>query len=164
MPAAEARFVRPLALAPGAAIALTREEFALLGLPAASMLPGGGQHLALEVRSGNGSASRWTCLFGPPFHERFGVTFWPGSLNLWASAPIGWDTPFRLTAGGVAGEFCPVILEEAAVGVAFRAPPYTPSYLEVLSPVELRPRLGGLVNGQVVRVRLLRGDTLRPAA
>ena len=102
--------------------------------------------------------------FRPPFNELFGVTLWPGSLNLWASEPIAWDDPFGLSAAGVAGEFCPVVLEEVAVGVAFRAPPYTPEYLEVLSPVELRPRLGGLQDGQMVGVRLLSGDLLRTAA
>jgi hypothetical protein len=63
------------------------------------------------------------------FHGRFAVTLWPGSLNLWASGEIVWESPMHITAGGVSGEFCPVILEEVAAGVAFRRLPYTPQYL-----------------------------------
>jgi hypothetical protein len=146
------------------AIAVTPEELALLRLPAEAELPRGGEQLTLALRSGHGSASTWTYLFGPSFYEQFGITFWPGSLNLWGPRPITWDRPYCLVAGGVTGQFCPVILEEVAVGVAFRAQPFTLEYLEVLSPVELRPRLGGLQDEQMVRVRLLSGDLLGPAA
>lgn len=88
----------------------------------------------------------------------------PGSLNLWASHEIVWESPVRLVAGGFLAKFCPVVLEEVAAGVAFRAPPYTLKYLEVLSPVELRPRLGGLEDGKMISVRLLSGDVLKSAA
>jgi len=135
---------------------------ALLGLRPSDPLPEGGQRLTLSVRSGSGTAASWTGLFGPALEARYHVVLEPGSLNLWADAPILWQDPVHIIESTVTGEFCPVILEECAVGVAFRANKATPTYLEVLSPVHLRTRLN-LSDGQPITVRLLPGSFLKAA-
>jgi hypothetical protein len=139
----------------------TADELAILGLAPDDSLPGGGQVLDVEVRSGNGSASIWSHIYGPTFRELCGIPLWPGTLNLWAASPVTWDSPTTYKAH----EFCPIILEECAVGVVLRwADPTFPrklEFLEVLSPVELRPRLGGVRNEQWINVRLLSGQLLR---
>ena len=89
--------------------------------------------------------------------------FWPGSLNLWTDAPVDWTLPRKVTANGYVGEFCPVVILERAIGVAFRGNGETPTKVEVLSPVELRPRLGLGVSGQRLQVRLLSGELLAAA-
>jgi len=140
------------------------EELALLGLVAGDPLPAGGQHLVLTIRSGNRSAHVWSDLFESAFRERFGVGLHPGSLNLWAEDPITWEHPLELKAKGLVGEFCPVILDESAIGAAFRGNRLTPRYLEVLSPVRLRDRLPYNSDGACISVRLLPGEFLRRAA
>ncbi len=142
---------------------VTPEELALLGLALVDPLPVGGQVLEVEVRSGNGTASMWSYMYGPIFHERLGIpSLWPGTLNLWAISPVTWENPAQYWLH----EFCPIVLEERAIGLVLRwadpPPPRsrTPDFLEVLSPVELRPRLGNLENGQKISVRLLSGDLL----
>jgi CTP-dependent riboflavin kinase len=112
------------------------------------------------VCSGSGTARIWSNLFGPIFQERFGIpSLWPGTLNLLAKSPVLWENPSRYSAH----EFCPIILEECAIGVVLRlADParLTLEFLEVLSPVALRPRLGNVQDGQEITVRLLSGDLL----
>ena len=61
-----------------------------------------------------------------------------------------------------AGQFCPVILEEVAVGLAFRANSDTPTFLEVLSPVCLREHISNRHDGASIPIRLLAGSKLRP--
>ena len=135
-----------------------------MGLPPTASLPPGGQLLSLKADSGSGTARAWTDLFAPVVQARFGIALWPGSLNLWADAPITWEEPLLLHVESIDGEFCPVVLNEAALGLAFRRRPYTPHYLEVIAPIELRPRLGGIKDGDTVAVRLLSGSLLKPAA
>ena len=118
--------------------------------------------MTVTVESGSRTASAWTQLFGPAVEERCGVKLHTGSLNLWAAEPVPWQDPVRITAGDVTGEFCPVLLEECAVGVAFRANEATPKYLETLSPVHLRDKLN-LSDGQKIGVRLLPGSCLKAA-
>jgi|SRR6266480_856708 len=130
----------------------------LLGLRPGNPLPQGGQRIAVMVQSGSGSADAWTKMFGPAF-ERCGITLYPGSLNLWAAEEIFWDNPVTISTSAGTGEFCPVILEECAVGVAFRKNTETPRYLETLAPVRLRDRLN-LSDGQRMSVRLLPGRAL----
>ncbi len=142
-------------------LALTLEELALLGLVSGDPLPDGGQSLAVTVRSGSGTAVMWSHLYGLTFRARFNVSLWPGTLNLWTAAPVEWDNPTTY----LTHEFCPIILEESAVGIVLRwADPTRPrnaKFLEVLSPVELRPRLNNVQDGQIISVRLLPGDLLK---
>jgi hypothetical protein len=142
---------------------ITESELRLLGIPTGSTLPPGGLSVIVRVASGHGSASHWTDLFAPVFEARFGVRLHGGSLNLWAPGPLEWPEPESMTAPGITGEFCPIILAETAVGVAFRGNRDEPEYLEVLSPVFLRPRLGNVQDGELIAVRLLPGRLLKRA-
>jgi len=140
------------------------EELALLGLSEGDPFPAGGQTLHLTLRSGSGSARSWTALFSEVFRTQFGVHLHPGTLNLWAEEPIRWENPMQLRVAGAAGEFCPVILEERAIGVAFRGNKAMPYFLEILSPVYLRARLPDSRDEATVKVRLLGGELLARAA
>jgi CTP-dependent riboflavin kinase len=131
----------------------------LLGLKSGDPLPSGGYSFVVTVQSGSGSADTWTKLFGPVFAERCGITLHPGSLNLWAAHNISWDQPREISVEDKTAEFCPVILEESAVGVAFRMNRQTRRYLETMSPVGLRNHLN-LQDGQRISVRLLPGNAL----
>ena len=132
---------------------------ALLGLKSGDPLPSGGYSLVVTVQSGSGTAGMSTKMFGPEFAERCGISLHPGSLNLWADNNISWDGPREIAVGAATGEFCPVILEELAVGVAFRMNRQTPRYLETMSPISLRSQLH-LRDGQRIAVRLLPGAAL----
>lgn len=143
---------------------ITTEEWRLLGLESGTVLPPGGEQVLVRIESGNHSAEHWTALFGPIFHARYGVNFYPGSFNLRADYSIVWDAPISIPTSIVDGEFCPVILEEAAVGVAFRGNTHTPTLLEVLAPVKLRERIGNADDGNQIAIRLLSGKYLRHAA
>jgi len=142
---------------------VTADELALLGLAPGEPLPGGGQALDVEVRSGSGSASAsFHLLYGPTFRELCGIAgFWPGTLNLRVAAPVTWEDPVTYQAR----EFCPIILEERAIGVVLRNAdptlPRTPEFLEVLSPVQLRPRLHDAQDHEWIKVRLLSGRLLK---
>jgi hypothetical protein len=140
------------------------EELALLGLSDGDAFPAGGQTLHLTLRSGSGSARSLTALFSELFRTQFGVHLYPGTLNLWAEEPIRWENPIQLRVPGGAGEFCPVILEERAIGVAFRGNRAMPYFLEILSPVYLRDRLPDSRDEAIVTVRLLGGELLARAA
>ena len=143
---------------------MTDAEFAILGVPPGGELPSSGEHLSVKVDKGHGSAAIWTTQFGPVILERFGIELHPGSLNLWAENPVEWRDPVSLSADGMRAEFCPVVLEEVAVGMAFRGNRERPCYLEVFSPVGLRDRLGGLTDGQWISVRLLSGRDFASSA
>ena len=88
----------------------------------------------------------------------------PPSLSpLWSEAPLEWERPMPVSTGDYpAGQFCPVILEEVAVGLAFRANSDTPTFLEVLSPVCLREHISNRHDGASIPIRLLAGSELRP--
>jgi hypothetical protein len=143
---------------------LTAQELLLIGAKPGSTLPSGGLDLIGTLYSGSGSASSWTSLFNPFFAPRFGLTFINGSLNLRLDAPIEWDDPHHFEIGGRTWEFCPLILAEVAIGLAFRGNRDRVDLLEVASPVFLRERLGGASDGTRVPLRLLAGTFLRPAA
>jgi hypothetical protein len=145
-------------------VTITTEEWRLLGLESGTLLPPGGQKLLVRIEAGNHSAEHWTALFGPIFRARYGVNLYPGSFNLRAEHPIVWDAPLSIPTTRVNGEFCPVILEEAAVGVAFRGNSDTPVFLEVLAPVKLRDRVTNADDGNQIAIRLLSGKYLRHAA
>jgi hypothetical protein len=102
--------------------------------------------------------------FTPVFDSLYGVTLLEGSLNLRLPEPVEWEDPFVLDIDGRHWEFCPVVLEEKAVGVVFRADRLSPDLLEIASTVHLRSTLGGLADGTTIAVRLLPGWDLRPAA
>lgn len=99
----------------------------------------------------------------PVLASRYGITLEAGSFNLWAEGDVEWREPFETLTGNRHWELCPIILEEKAVGVAFRGNRETPRLLEVLSPVRLRTRLGGARDGDRVQVRLLPGSALGAA-
>jgi hypothetical protein len=132
---------------------------ALLGLKMGDPLPSGGYSFIVTVQPGSGTADTWTRVFGPLFTQRCGISLHPGSLNLWATDNLSWDQPREISVGTTSGEFCPVILEESAVGVAFRSNRQTLRYLETMSPVDLRGQLK-LRDGQRIAVRLLPGNAL----
>ena len=132
----------------------------LLGLKSGDPLPSGGYSFVVTVKSGDASAQSWTDIFGPLFAARCGITLQPGSLNLWADHNISWDRPREIiSVESSTGEFCPVVIEETAVGVAVRMNHQTPRFLETLSPVGLRNQLH-LRDGQRIAVRLLPGSSL----
>jgi len=143
----------------------THEELVLLGRHPGAPLPIGGQSITGTVRSGNRSAHQWTYMFNPVFHATYGVTFFPGSLNLHLSEPANWQEPLRVEIGGRDWEFCPVVLESRAIGLAFRGNRLHPELLEVASPVCLRDRLENLEDDAMVSITLLPGTVLaRPGA
>ena len=131
---------------------------ALLGLKSGDQLPPGGYSFVVTVQSGSGASDTWTTMFGPLFAQRCGITLFSGSLNLSASDNISWDRPCQLSVAAGTAEFCPVILEERAVGVAFRANQQTRRFLETLSPIDLRAQMA-LRDGQRIAVRLLPGSS-----
>jgi hypothetical protein len=143
-------------------VGVTADELALLGLAAGDPLPAGGQVLDVEVRSGTGTAWVFAGRYLQAFHERFGVSrICLGTLNLWADAPVTWEDPVTIQTH----EFCPIILAEHAIGVVLRSSepgaPRDPRFLEVLSPVKLRPQLRDVNDGQRISVRLLSGSLLK---
>ena len=142
---------------------ITVEEWRLLGVEGGNVLPNGGQRLIVRIISGTGTATVWTELFNPIFQSRFGVTLFPGSLNLTSDHPVAWAAPVLIQIDTIVAEFCPIILEEAAVGVAFRGNAHTPTLLEVLSPVNLRKRMQIGSDGGSIEVRLLPGACLNVA-
>jgi hypothetical protein len=138
------------------------EEFALLSLSSDAPLPAGGQPLRGKLLGGadtNSSANEWTKIFNPLFAARLDVTFHPGSFNLRVE-PLSWESPWSQWIGDRDWEFCPVIIEERAIGLAVRANRDCPDLLEVASPVHLRTALGGLAIGTQVNARLLAGRPL----
>jgi len=142
---------------------ITRAELVLLGSSVADELPTGGQILKVTVCCGSGTAHTWTEMLAPFLRDRYGINVEPGSLNLWADGEILWRQPFTADAGGREWELCPLVLEERAIGVAFRSNRDSPEFLEVLSPVKLRSRLGNAKDGDRIRIRLLSGTDLGPA-
>lgn len=142
---------------------ITPEELVLFGLAPGSPLPQGGKPLVLTLRSNSGSAQIHTDRLAPMVRTLFGIELYPGSLNLWSEAPLEWERPMPVSTGDYpAGQFCPVILEEVAVGLAFRANSDTPTFLEVLSPVCLREHISNRHDGASIPIRLLAGSELRP--
>ncbi len=111
-----------------------------------------------------GTSRTWTDGFTPVFESLYGVTLAAGSLNLRMRAPVEWEDPIVLDIGGRHWEFCPVVLEEREVGVAFRADRRAGDLLEIASTTHLRTALGGLDDGASVAIRLLPGWDLRPPA
>ena len=144
-------------------MAVTAEELALLGLSPGDDLPEGGQGLDVTVCCGTGTARTWTDVLEPLLATRYRIHLEPGSFNLWAEFDVEWLEPAKEWAGNRKWELCPIILEEKAVGVAFRANRDAPRFLEVLSPVRLRIRLGAARDGDRIRVRFLPGSALGAA-
>jgi hypothetical protein len=138
---------------------ITPPELALLGLAPGDALPPGGRGLDLELRSGSGTSYAWINLFGPIF-VREGITFHPGSLNLFAPNELHLESPRKLTVDGQDGFFAPIILDESAVGVAFKHSGSEPNFVEVFSPIHLRSRLRGAADHSTVHVRLLPGTAM----
>ncbi len=139
---------------------MTPAELALLGLAPGDLLPVGGRVYLLEARSGTGTSQYWLNVFGPLLQARYGVSFHPGSLNLWHVDPIELEHPLLLRGNNHDGYFAPVILDEIAIGIALKHSCSEPKFLEVFSPVQLRTRLGGLEDRGHVPVRLLAGSEL----
>ncbi|HXW96845.1 MAG TPA: hypothetical protein VEI47_04605 [Gemmatimonadales bacterium] len=136
----------------------------LLGFPP---LPQGGTSFVgtiLGPPETPGTARAWTDGFLPIFSHLYGVTLEPGSLNLRLPSPVEWEDPYELDIEGRHWEFCPVVLEERQVGVAYRMDRRFPNLIEIVSVVDLRRALGGLPDGARVAARLLPGWDLRPAA
>ena len=136
----------------------------LVGFPT---LPPGGVHLVgtvLGPPDTTGTAAEWTDAFTPIFESLYGVTLFRGSLNLRIETPAEWEDPFSLDVGGRHWEFCPVVVAEREVGVAFRGNREYPNLMEIAATVHLRSALGNLGDGASVAVRLLPGWDLKPAA
>ena len=128
-------------------------------------MPTGGQQLRLTLRSNSRSASRVSEELTPVMRRHFGVELHPGSFNLWSDEPLIWESPMPFpTPAYPRGEICPVILEERAIAVAFRANLAVPTFLEVFSPVRLRDRLAGATDEAQISIRLLAGSFLNRAA
>ena len=135
-----------------------------MGQTLSPALPTCGLVIVGVLASGSGSATRWTDLFNPVFREHFKITLINGSLNLQLGKSIEWQDPSQLEIGGHVWEFCPIVLDEGALGVAFRSNRKRPDLLEIASPIYLRARLGGLKDGAQIHCRLLSGQLLRSAA
>ena len=138
---------------------MTSDEMALVGLASGDSLPNGGFARDATVRSGHGSAKNWLEIFGAQLSERFRIDMYAGSLNLWFTEPIELPNPWVISEDGIQAGFCPLILDEKAIGLAFRTQDGNPLFLEVFSPVKLRDRLS-LDDGTGVRVRILSGEIL----
>jgi hypothetical protein len=131
---------------------------ALLGLKSADPLPSGGYSFVVTVQSTPDVAESSTSIFGPAF-ERCGISLHSAPLTLHATDNVSWDRPRDISVAGGRAEFCPVIFEELAVGVALRINRDTRGYLETMSPIDLRSVLK-LREGQRIAVRLLPGAAL----
>lgn len=143
---------------------MTQEELAILGRKAGESLPDGGQKLRLRHDSGHQSGHQWAAHFGELFREEFGIGLFAGTFNLYSNGPIAWPAPQTFSRAEAEGfEFCPVVIEERAVGIAMRKGTEREDFLEVLSPVELRERLNAS-RGDAFAVRLLPGSALHRAA
>lgn len=140
----------------------TESELALLATGGPLKLPLGGRSTSGEVLGGRDttrSARVWTDSFGPVFAANLGITFEPGSLNLRVK-PLEWESPWSFRINSSTWEFCPIILAERAVGLAFRGDRQRSDLLEIASPVHLRTVLGNLQDGDQIEVRLLPGRPL----
>ena len=130
----------------------------LLGLKSADPLPSGGYSFVVTVEATPAAAETPASIFGPAF-ERCGISLHPAPLTLHATDNVSWDRPRDIAVAGGRAEFCPVIIEETAVGVALRLNRDTRGYLETMSPVDLRSILK-LRDGHRIAVRLLPGAAL----
>jgi hypothetical protein len=144
---------------------LTLQECRLLGISPTDPLPTGGQPLLLTLRSNSRSASLVSDELAPLMRSSFGVELHPGSFNLWSTEPLIWESPAPFPTPTYSdGEICPVILEECAIGIAFRANHEVPTFLEVFSPVRLRGRIPSAQDEAKVGIRLLAGTRLHRTA
>ena len=131
------------------------EELRLIGITPGQALPADGLVVHGVLTSGTGSSKTWTDQFETEFGQRWGIRLQEGSLNLQLPAPIGWNEPLTIRISGQTWEFVPVILNEMAIGVAFRGNRLRPDLLEIASPVRLRDRLGTRDDGIQISARLL---------
>jgi hypothetical protein len=141
---------------------LTQAELALLALRGGDDLPTGGEPIVGSVlgpADTTGSATAWTALFNSLFTSRAGITFVPGSLNLQVS-PFTWPTPWTVNIGSILWDFCPTIVQDQVIGLAFRANLQRPDLLEIVSPVHIRTALGCVEDGQSLALRVLKGTPL----
>jgi CTP-dependent riboflavin kinase len=139
------------------------EELRLIGLSHGQPLPADGLVVHGVLKSGTGSSKTWTDQFETEFGQRWGIRLQEGSLNIQLPAPIGWNEPLTIRISGQTWEFVPVVLNEIAIGVAFRGNQLRPDLLEIASPVKLRDRLGTRDDGIRISVRLLSGLLLGSA-
>jgi hypothetical protein len=137
-------------------------EIRLFGLQAVSP-PEGGLAGAGKLVSHTGTAKVHTDELTPYFQQHFRLGLHEGTFNLELDGPITWPEASVILTTAHQWEVCPIVLKEAAVGIAIRGNLERPDLLEIISPVRLRARLGDIEDGALVPFRLLAGSTLKPA-
>jgi hypothetical protein len=123
--------------------------------------PAGGVSIDVVYRKGTGSSHLLLPLLGPVIARALRCPeLFRGSLNLWADDEVEFSQPASARCGDVDWLLVPVILSEAAVGVAARRPPPTRGkFIEVFACAQLAPQLR-ITYGARLTIRLLPGSYL----
>ncbi len=123
-------------------------------------IPDGGESYEVVYRTGSQSSFNHLTDLGPILTSVFGCRPFEGSLNLWAESPVVFDAPVKHLVADSTWLLAPVVIGEAAVGVAARKPPpaETP-FIEVFACDKIAPTLG-LKPEDRVRLRILAGKYL----
>jgi len=110
--------------------------------------------------SGTGTAGAWSDELNRLLGDALGVMFVSGTFNIQLPCAIVWDSPLALQGGTHPWELCPIVLQDRAIGLAFRGNTDRPDLLEIVAPIEIRNRLGGMQSGATVTGRLLPGSRI----
>ena len=135
-------------------------------MPSASWLltgidiPDGGESYEVVYRTGSRSSVNHLTDLGSILTSALGCKPFEGSLNLWAESPVAFNTPAEHRVADSMWLLAPVVIAEAAVGVAARKPPpvETP-FIEVFACDKIAPKLG-LTAEDKVHLRILAGEYL----
>jgi len=121
--------------------------------------------LKVEYRPGTKSSRNHLSTIGSFLSHVLGCqSLFPGSLNVHAATPVTFSEPARVRCGAEDWLFVPVIIKEAAVGLAARRPPPdSTDIIEVFACDQLAPKLG-LEYFDEISIRLLSGRYLPLAA
>lgn len=123
-------------------------------------IPHGGESYEVVYRTGSKSSVNHLTELGPILTSVLGCQLFEGSLNLWAESPVVFDAPAKHRAANSTWLLAPVVIGEAAVGVAARKSPAEGTrFIEVFACDQIAPQLG-LTPGDVVSLRIFSGEHL----
>ena len=122
--------------------------------------PSDGLELTVTYQTGDQSSSNHIPYLNPVLAPVLGADLFAGSLNFYANSSVPFPEPATFPIDGADWLFVPVVMKEAAVGVAARkANSGDIEFIEVFAREKLAPRLG-LIPGSELIIRLLPGKHL----
>ena len=133
-------------------------------LRSASGFPTHGLSLQTTYKSGNGTSWIYKPWFDPVLGPILGCSLQPGSLNLWADAPVALPSPARVLIDGIEWQFIPLVIRGTEPAIAARKAHFKDiEFIEIFACVHLASKLH-LALGDRVEVCLYSGDHLGLAA